>query len=66
MILGIGEQWSRKYVYRVQFAEHTVYFLTLAVVQLLFATGKSFPVDGLREKLREFFLQEGSPGAARR
>jgi hypothetical protein len=25
-----------------------------AVVQLLFATGKSFTVDGLREKLREF------------
>jgi chromosome segregation and condensation protein ScpB len=29
-----------------------------AVVQLLFATGKSFTVDGLREKLREFFRQE--------
>ena len=28
-----------------------------AVVQLLFATGKSFTVDGLREKLREFFRQ---------
>jgi Ca2+/H+ antiporter len=28
------------------------------VVQLLFATGKSFTVDGLREKLREFFRQE--------
>jgi hypothetical protein len=27
-------------------------------VQLLFATGKSFTVDGLREKLREFFRQE--------
>ena len=25
-----------------------------AVVQLLFATGKNFTVDGLREKLREF------------
>ena len=29
-----------------------------AVVQLLFATGKSFTVDGLREKLREFYRQE--------
>ena len=29
-----------------------------AVVQLLFATAKSFTVDGLREKLREFFRQE--------
>jgi segregation and condensation protein B len=29
-----------------------------SVVQLLFATGKSFRVDGLREKLREFFRQE--------
>jgi Domain of unknown function (DUF4160) len=29
-----------------------------AVVQLLFATGKSFTVDGLREKLHEFFRQE--------
>jgi chromosome segregation and condensation protein ScpB len=28
------------------------------VVQLLFSTGKSFTVDGLREKLREFFRQE--------
>jgi len=27
-------------------------------VQLLFATGKSFTVDGLHEKLREFFRQE--------
>ena len=31
------------------------------VVQLLFATGKSFTVDGLREKLREFFRQEVRP-----
>jgi hypothetical protein len=29
-----------------------------ASVQLLFSTGKSFTVDGLREKLREFFRQE--------
>jgi hypothetical protein len=29
-----------------------------AVVQLLFSTGKSFTVDGLCEKLREFFRQE--------
>jgi hypothetical protein len=28
------------------------------VVQLLFSTGKSFTVDGLREKLREFFREE--------
>ena len=32
-----------------------------AVVQLLFATGKSFTVDGLREKLRECFLHEIRP-----
>jgi chromosome segregation and condensation protein ScpB len=31
---------------------------TKAVVQLLFSTGKSFTVDGLREKLREFFREE--------
>jgi hypothetical protein len=30
-------------------------------VQLLFTTGKSFTVDGLREKLREFFRQEVRP-----
>ena len=29
-----------------------------ATVQLLFSTGKSFTVDGLGEKLREFFRQE--------
>jgi hypothetical protein len=29
-----------------------------AVVQLLFSTGKSFTVDGLREKLREFYSEE--------
>ena len=29
--------------------------------QLLFTTGKSFTVDGLREKLREFFRQEVRP-----
>ena len=28
------------------------------VVQLLFTTGTTFMVDGLREKLREFFRQE--------
>ena len=32
-----------------------------AVVQLLFATGKSFTLDGLREKLRELFRQEVRP-----
>jgi hypothetical protein len=37
-----------------------------AAVQLLFSTGKSFTVDGLREKLREF-LPAGCPrGTARR
>jgi len=29
-----------------------------AVVQLLFATGKSLTVDGLREKLREFYRED--------
>jgi hypothetical protein len=29
-----------------------------AVVHLLFSTGKSFTVDGMREKLREFFREE--------
>lgn len=29
-----------------------------AAVQLLFTTGKSFTVDGLREKIREFFREE--------
>ena len=27
-------------------------------MQLLFSTGKSFTVDGLREKLREFFRED--------
>ena len=31
------------------------------VVQLLFATGRSFTVDGLREKLREFYREEIRP-----
>jgi len=31
------------------------------VVQLLFATGRSFTVDGLREKLREFYREEVRP-----
>lgn len=30
----------------------------MTVVQILFATGKSFTVDGLREKLREFFRED--------
>ena len=33
-----------------------------AAVQLLFSTVKSFTVDGLREKLREFFRQEVRAG----
>ena len=37
-----------------------------AVVQLLFSTGKSFTVDGLREKLREFFRARGWPGTSHR
>jgi hypothetical protein len=32
-----------------------------SVVQLLFAMGKSFTVDGLSEKLREFFRQQVRP-----
>jgi hypothetical protein len=28
------------------------------VVQFLFSTGKSFTVDGLREKLQEFYREE--------
>ena len=30
-----------------------------AVVQILFATGKAYTIETLREKLREFFLEEG-------
>ena len=30
-----------------------------AVVQILFATGKAYTIDTLREKLREFFVGEG-------
>jgi chromosome segregation and condensation protein ScpB len=30
-----------------------------AVVQILFATGKAYTIETLREKLREFFLDEG-------
>jgi hypothetical protein len=32
-----------------------------AVVQLLFSTGKSFTVDGLREKLRESSVRRSAP-----
>jgi len=31
------------------------------VVQLLFTTGKSFTVDGLREKLRESSVRRSAP-----
>jgi len=36
----------------------TAQVATKAVVQLLFATGKTLTVDGLREKLREFFRED--------
>jgi chromosome segregation and condensation protein ScpB len=41
-----------------QKAERVREIAAKAVVQLLFSTGKSFTVDGLREKLREFFREE--------
>jgi hypothetical protein len=41
-----------------QKAERVGEVATKSVVQLLFSTGKSFTVDGLREKLREFFREE--------
>ena len=41
-----------------QKAERVGEIAAKAVVQLLFSTGKSFTVDGLREKLREFFRKE--------
>jgi hypothetical protein len=41
-----------------QKAERVGEIASKAIVQLLFSTGKSFTVDGLREKLREFFRQE--------
>ncbi|MBE7158568.1 MAG: SMC-Scp complex subunit ScpB [Rhodospirillales bacterium] len=37
-------------------------FLERAVVQLLFVSGREFSIEGLREKLRELFVQE--PDAA--
>ena len=46
---------------QVQPKEERVETAAKAIVQLLFATGKSFTVDGLREKLREFFRQEVRP-----
>lgn len=33
-------------------------FLERAVVQLLFVSGREFPIESLREKLRELFVQE--------
>ncbi len=33
-------------------------FLERAVVQLLFVSGREFPIESLREKLRELFFQE--------
>ena len=41
-----------------QKAERVGEIAAKAVVQLLFSTGKSFTVNGLREKLRAFFRQE--------
>src|SRR5258705_10139226 len=41
-----------------QKAERVGEIAAKAVVQILFSTGKSFAVDGLREKLREFFREE--------
>jgi chromosome segregation and condensation protein ScpB len=41
-----------------QKAERVGEIASKAVVQLLFSTGKSFTVDGLREKLRELFRGE--------
>jgi chromosome segregation and condensation protein ScpB len=41
-----------------QKAERVGEIAAKAVVQLLFSTGKSFTVDGLREKLREFYREE--------
>ena len=41
-----------------QKAERVGEIAAKAVVQVLFSTGKSFTVDGLREKLREFYREE--------
>src|SRR4249920_308505 len=41
-----------------QRAERVGEIAAKAVVQLLFSTGRSFTVDGLREKLREFYREE--------
>jgi chromosome segregation and condensation protein ScpB len=41
-----------------QKAERVGEIAAKAVVQILFSTDKSFTVDGLREKLREFFREE--------
>ncbi len=41
-----------------QKAERVGEIAAKAVVQLLFSTGRSFTVDGLREKLREFYREE--------
>jgi hypothetical protein len=41
-----------------QKAERVGEIAAKAVVQLLFSTGTSYTVDGLREKLREFFREE--------
>lgn len=37
-------------------------FLERAVVQILFVSGREFSVEGLREKLRELFVQEPDAG----
>ena len=48
-----------------QKAERVGEIAAKAVVQLLFSKGNSFTVDGLREKLREFFRAGGSRRSAR-
>ena len=54
-MIPIGSRTKRKSAGQAAVNAHAV----RAVVQILFATGKAYTIETLREKLREFFVGEG-------
>lgn len=54
-MISAGSRTKRKSVGQAAVNAHAV----RAVVQILFATGKAYTIETLREKLREFFVGEG-------
>jgi segregation and condensation protein B len=54
-MISAGSRTKRKSASQAAVNAHAV----RAVVQILFATGKAYTIETLREKLREFFVGEG-------